>query len=78
MEGLDPHTILVVIASFTGLGALFRILLNPVYFRLDKLERRMDQLEAGQARFDNELKEIKSKLDQLLAATEAKNSNLKA
>ena len=55
MEQFTPlfQAFLILMALIGGLGGIFRILLNPVYFQLEKLK-------AGQAR-------LEAKIDQLLS-----------
>ena len=49
------------------LSAIISILIALFSFLGVRTQSRLSKLEAGQARFDSELKEIKNKLDQLLA-----------
>ncbi len=69
MEGLDSQTIIAVVALFTGLGIIFKLLLNPVYIRLSNLEAGQAKLETGQAKLEKRMDGIERKLDQLLAKT---------
>ncbi len=67
MEGLDPQTIIAVIALMTGLGFIFNLLLKPVKDNQGRFEKSLGNLEARQARFEKRLDSLENKLDQLLA-----------
>ena len=55
MEGMDPQTIIAVIALMTGLGYIFNLLLKPVKNNQARFEKSLDSLEAMQTRFEKKL-----------------------
>ena len=59
-------TVIALIAVLTGLGFIFRILLEPVYNRLSNLETGQANLDAGQANLNKRMDTLESKLDKLL------------
>ena len=76
MEGLSLiiGTIIAVLGSFTALGFFFQWQLSPV-------KKDIDHLKAGQARFDSELKELKtglSSLEKRMSSIEGKLDQLLA
>ena len=66
-------TVIAVSAVFSvllvGVNALLNAKLGPIREKLAQHDIELKELKAGQTRFDGELRDIKSKLDQLLAKT---------
>ena len=72
---MDLHTALITVIAvcavfsflFVGFNALLSAKIKPIEENLAGLKKNQASLKENQERFESELREIKSKLDQLLA-----------
>ena len=76
VEGLHPPTIIAVMAFLSALLVIFGLFIN---FMLDPIKKDIARLEAGQARFDERLKNLETgqaRFDKRLEKLEAGQAGL--